>query len=104
MSLEIENENRLLKETIIELRARLEALYADMQKKVEMERIQLGRINLQLESTIQTLREELVNSVLTNQEEIEEIKKAKNQEIYQLQAMIIDLRKALESCNGIKAG
>lgn len=96
MSLEMETENRLLKETIIELRDRLDALYTEMQKKVEMERVELGHINLQLESTIQSLREELVNSVLKHHSAIEEINRAKNLEIYQLQDVIKEMRKTLE--------
>jgi hypothetical protein len=103
MSLNIENENRLLKETIIELRTRLDALYMEMQKKVEMERVELGRINLQLEAAIQSLRDELVNSDLKNRKKIEELRKANNLKIYQLQNMISEMRKILETNNGVES-
>lgn len=94
-----ENENRQLKEMILQLRLKLESLHLEMQRKIEKERSDYNQIIIQLQASIVELRSELEQIKTKHLKSMEELKKDKNNEIYHLQATIRELRKKLESAN-----
>ncbi|VEB34947.1 coiled-coil protein [Legionella sainthelensi] len=60
-SLKLESECRNLKETIIELRLRLETIDLEAKKEIEQERMKQHQVINQLEKTIIELRMQLEN-------------------------------------------
>ncbi len=94
--LKLESECRNLKETIIELRLRLEAIDLEAKKELEHERMKQHQVINQLEKTIIGLRMQLENLALQNLRKTEEIVKIKNDEIHQLQKTIKEMRVLLE--------
>ncbi|CAM4504570.1 MAG: hypothetical protein LEGION0403_FIIPPAGN_01906 [Legionella sp.] len=96
-----ENENRQLKDIIIQLRVKLEANHMEMQRRIEKERSDYNQIIIQLQTSIVELRNELENIKHRHLKSWEELKKDKNNEIYQLQETIRELRNILEKANFI---
>lgn len=95
-SLKLESECRNLKETIIELRLRLETIDLEAKKEIEHERIKQHQVINQLEKTIIELRMQLESLALQHLRKTEEIIKIKNDEIRQLQKTIKEMRALLE--------
>lgn len=96
-SLTMENENRQLKEIIVNLRLKLETHHLEMQRKIEKERSDYNQIVIQLQSAIVELRNELEYINIRHLKNTEELKKIKNNEIHQLQETIREMRQKLEN-------
>jgi len=95
-SLALENENRQLKEIIVQLRLTLESNHLDMLRKMEKDRNDFNQLIIQLQTSILELRSQLESIHMQHLKDMEEFKKNKNAEINQLQSTIKAIRGELE--------